>query len=71
MLAQAVRDARAIAEGPSRAIAAAKSAIRAAIETPGPDGIRRERQLFLDLFGSHDQREGMRAFLEKRQPRFG
>ena len=71
VLPQAVRDARAIAEGPRQAIAAAKSAIRAAIETPGPDGIRRERELFLDLFGTHDQREGMRAFLEKRQPRFG
>ena len=71
VLAQAVRDARAIAEGPRQAIAAAKSAIRAAVEMPGPDGIRRERQLFLDLFGTPDQREGMRAFLEKRQPRFG
>ena len=47
------------------------SAIRAALETPGPGGIRRERELFLDLFGTPDQREGMAAFLEKRQPRFG
>ena len=51
--------------------AAAKHAIRAAAETPGPDGIRVERALFLDLFGTGDQREGMRAFLEKREPRFG
>ncbi|HUL85353.1 MAG TPA: enoyl-CoA hydratase-related protein [Actinomycetota bacterium] len=71
VMPQAVRDARAIAEGPRQAIAAAKSAIRAAIERPGPDGIRRERELFLGLFGTDDQREGMRAFLEKRQPRFG
>ncbi len=71
VLPQAVRDARAMAEGPRQAIAAAKSAIRAALETPGPDGIRRERKLFLDLFGTRDQREGMAAFLEKRQPRFG
>ncbi len=27
--------------------------------------------LFLELFGTPDQREGMRAFLEKREPRFG
>ena len=33
--------------------------------------MRVERDLFLDLFGTDDQREGMRAFLEKRSPRFG
>jgi enoyl-CoA hydratase/carnithine racemase len=26
---------------------------------------------FLRLFGTPDQREGMRAFLEKREPSFG
>ena len=67
----AVRDARAFAEGPRTALAAAKRAIRAAVATPGPDGIRLERELFLELFGTDDQREGMRAFLEKRTPLFG
>jgi enoyl-CoA hydratase len=70
VLPLAVRDARAFADGPRRAIAAAKQAIRAALDAPGPGGIRRERELFLDLFGSPDQREGMAAFLEKRAPRF-
>ena len=46
-------------------------AIRAATDTSGSDGMRVERDLFLDLFGTDDQREGMRAFLEKRSPRFG
>jgi enoyl-CoA hydratase len=68
---EAVKDARSFANGPLEALAAAKHAIRAAAETPGPDGIRVERALFLDLFGTADQREGMRAFLEKREPRFG
>ncbi len=67
----AVADARGFARGPRLALAAAKRAIRAAILTPGPDGIRVERALFLELFGTRDQREGMRAFLEKREPRFG
>jgi enoyl-CoA hydratase/carnithine racemase len=30
-----------------------------------------EREAFLSLFGTPDQREGMAAFLEKREPRFG
>ena len=68
---EAVRDARSFAGGPRQALEAAKQAIRAATETPGADGMRMERELFLDLFETADQREGMRAFLEKRPPRFG
>jgi enoyl-CoA hydratase len=67
----AIRDARAFAEGPRAALAAAKRAMRAAVATPGPEGIRLERELFLGLFGTDDQREGMLAFLEKREPTFG
>jgi enoyl-CoA hydratase/carnithine racemase len=67
----AVSDAREFAGGPRAALAAAKAAIRAAIEQPGRPGIDRERALFLDLFGGDEQREGMRAFLEKRPARFG
>jgi enoyl-CoA hydratase/carnithine racemase len=67
----ATSDAGVFARGPREALAAAKSAIRAAVLTPGPEGLAREAQLFRDLFGTPDQREGMRAFLEKREPRFG
>ena len=38
--------------------------------TPGRAGVAAERELFLGLFGTPDQREGMRAFLEKRDPHF-
>lgn len=71
VLDAATADALLFARGPRAALAAAKSAIRAAILTPGPEGLAREAQLFRDLFGTADQREGMRAFLEKREPRFG
>jgi enoyl-CoA hydratase/carnithine racemase len=66
----AVVDARTFAHGPRAALAAAKAAIRAALENPGAAGMAIERARFLDLFGGHDQREGMRAFLDKRPPRF-
>jgi enoyl-CoA hydratase/carnithine racemase len=66
----AVQDARAFAHGPRRALAAAKEAIQAAVRSPGPAGIAREKELFVALFGTHDQREGMRAFIEKRPAAF-
>jgi enoyl-CoA hydratase/carnithine racemase len=66
----AVADARTFAAGPRRALAAAKEAILGAIRSPGPEGVSRERELFIGLFGGHDQREGMRAFIEKRPPAF-
>jgi enoyl-CoA hydratase/carnithine racemase len=66
----AIDDARALAKGPRQALAAAKAAINAAVETPGPAGVRAEREAFVALFGTPDQREGMTAFIEKREPRF-
>ena len=71
VLRVAVEDARRFANGPRQALAAAKRSIRAAVTSPGPDGIRAEREAFLALFGTADQREGMAAFLEKRAPTFG
>ena len=34
------------------------------------EGVRHERALFLSLFGTPDQQEGMAAFVEKRKPTF-
>jgi enoyl-CoA hydratase len=70
VFAAALTDARRLAAGPRAALAAAKHAIRAVSEETGPDGFQTERELFLNLFGTTDQREGMRAFLEKREPHF-
>lgn len=70
VLDAAVADARAFARGPRLALAAAKEAIHQAVRASGPAGLSRERELFVGLFGTADQREGMRAFLEKRPPAF-
>jgi enoyl-CoA hydratase len=52
------------------AVVLAKQAVNRAFETTLGEGIRAERSLFLSLFGTPDQREGMAAFAEKRQPNF-
>jgi enoyl-CoA hydratase len=70
VFAAAVRDARTFAQGPRRALAAAKEAIRAASGWPLATGHARERDLFAGLFDTADQKEGMSAFLEKRDPTF-
>jgi enoyl-CoA hydratase len=44
--------------------------VRAAFETPLAEGVRIERDLFGSLFGTPDQVEGMRAFAERREPRW-
>jgi len=48
----------------------AKESINQAFEVPLADGLRFERRLFHSLFGSEDQQEGMKAFLEKRKAEF-
>jgi len=65
----ALEDARGFARGPREALAAAKRAIAAA--RPLDPGLLEEREAFARLFGTADQREGMAAFLEKRDPAFG
>jgi len=50
------------------AIAVAKEAINVAMETYLEQGLRYELQLFAPLFSTEDQKEGVRAFLEKRKP---
>ncbi len=60
--------AEVIASRAPLAVSAAKRAAREGAELPLAAAIERERQLFSGLFGTADQREGMRAFMEKRPP---
>jgi enoyl-CoA hydratase len=48
----------------------AKRAVNVAFETTLTEGVRAERAMFLSLFGTPHQREGMAAFAEKRKPDF-
>ena len=52
------------------AAAMAKRAVNVAFETTLAEGVRAERAMFLSLFGTPHQREGMAAFAEKRKPDF-
>jgi cyclohexa-1,5-dienecarbonyl-CoA hydratase len=65
----ALEEAHRFAEGPTLAYAAAKRAL-AAVDRSLAEGLSVERDAFVPLFASRDQEEGMRAFLEKREPRF-
>ncbi len=70
LLAEALSVADTIA-GMSKPVAMrAKEAVNRAFETSLAEGVHFERRLFHSTFAMSDQREGMTAFVEKRQPRF-
>jgi len=52
------------------AVAAVKRAILRGADVPLPTANELEATAFAALFGTHDQREGMKAFLEKRPAKF-
>jgi len=56
--------------GPAVALRAAKQAIDQGLNADLATGLTVERTLFAGLFGTADQREGMRAFLAKDKPSF-
>jgi len=62
--------AGALAAKPAYATRAAKEALNAVHDGTQRGGLALERRAWSGLFGTHDQREGMRAFLEKREPEF-
>jgi enoyl-CoA hydratase len=64
----AVKLAEEIAARAPVAIRLAKDAVNMALETPLAAGLAYERNSFYALFATEDQKEGMAAFLEKRQP---
>ncbi|WP_298403989.1 enoyl-CoA hydratase-related protein [uncultured Chloroflexus sp.] len=70
LLDEARRVAQTIAAKSPLAVQLAKEAVRAAAETTVREGLAIELRNFYLLFASEDQKEGMRAFIEKRAPNF-
>ncbi|MGH6887568.1 MAG: enoyl-CoA hydratase-related protein, partial [Geminicoccales bacterium] len=66
----ALEMARDLARLPPLAVMQIKEAILAGQDTSLEAGLTLERKAFQLLFASADKREGMQAFLEKRQPDF-
>jgi len=52
------------------AVKAAKESVNRAFESGLSDGVMFERRIFQSLFATHDQKEGMDAFINKRTPEF-
>jgi enoyl-CoA hydratase len=59
-----------IASKSAEALALIKEGVRASVRAPLDDGVRHEASLTSVLFSSRDMAEGIRAFLDKRQPHF-
>jgi enoyl-CoA hydratase len=70
LLEEAGKVAETIAAMSLPALMLAKEAINRAYEAPLAEGVRFERRVFQAMFGTHDQKEGMAAFIGKRAPRF-
>ena len=66
----AVQLAGRLAEKAPVALRLAKESVNQALELPLSEGLAVERKNFYFLFATEDQKEGMRAFLEKRKAQF-
>lgn len=70
LIPEAMAAARKISEKSQMAVMMAKEAVNRSYETTLREGLLFERRLFHSMFATEDQKEGMAAFLEKREPQF-
>ncbi|MBN9589205.1 MAG: enoyl-CoA hydratase [Alphaproteobacteria bacterium 64-11] len=70
LMDEALKAARKIAAQSLPAVMMIKEAINRAYEMPLSQGLAFERRAFHALFSTHDQKEGMAAFAEKRKAAF-
>ncbi|MFA6265942.1 MAG: enoyl-CoA hydratase [Pseudolabrys sp.] len=68
LMEEAMKVADTIANLSLPSVLAAKEAVDAAFESSLAEGVRFERRIFHALFATEDQKEGMKAFVEKRKP---
>jgi enoyl-CoA hydratase len=70
LMSKTLELAHALAKHSPIALAAAKAATNRALQGDHPDNLGSEAERFADLFASEDAKEGMTAFVEKREARF-
>jgi enoyl-CoA hydratase len=70
LMEEAMGAAKTIAEMSLPIVMMVKESINASYESSLSEGIRFERRLFHAAFATEDQKEGMKAFLEKRPAKF-
>mgnify|MGYP000508776212 CR=1 FL=1 len=70
LMEEALAAALVICSHSQLAVKAAKESVNRAFESSLSDGVMFERRIFHSLFATHDQKEGMDAFLNKRTPEF-
>ncbi len=70
LVEEALNVAQKIAEKSMLTTIAAKEAVNRSYEMTMSEGILFERRVFHSMFATEDQKEGMAAFLEKREPQF-
>ncbi len=68
LMDEAMKVADTIANMSLPSVLAGKESVNAAFETSLAEGARFERRIFHSLFATADQKEGMKAFVEKRKP---
>ncbi|MEK6642880.1 MAG: enoyl-CoA hydratase-related protein [Planctomycetota bacterium] len=69
-LQESIAMAKQIAEKSPMAVRFAKETVLHAFETGLSEGLDYERKMFYMLFATEDQKEGMKAFVEKRKPNY-
>jgi enoyl-CoA hydratase len=70
LLEEALKIAEIIAAKSLPSLMMTKEAVDRAFEASLAEGLRFERRMFQAMFATHDQKEGMAAFVEKRDPKF-
>ena len=70
LMPKAMEVAEQIAALSQPAVAMCKECVNVALETSLAEGLRYERRTFWSTFATHDQKEGMAAFAEKRKAAF-